>query len=339
MTAPLVSVVVPVFNRRSVIREAIASLVGQTLKSTEIIIVDDGSSDGSAEAADRAAAGRARIIVHSANRGIPAARNTGLEAARGRYVAWLDSDDVARPRRLERQVKYLEQHQDIALVGSGAGRMTATGGRKLGARIPFRAHETLTASLLFRSPFQQSSITGRAEILKAYEYRAEFPVCEDLDMFIRLSRRQRLANLPQVLIDRRIHSGQIGRAESGLVRDRKRLLLSDLVRELDIEPTADELDKHINLGNPKKSPPPPEFMEWAEQWIRHLAASNARTGRYDERAFATVCARTWIAAAIAAIARGGLLRTSRYLCRSPLTSGLNADLAKWSASVVAGLAA
>jgi len=114
----LVSVVVPVFDRARVVGDALRSLLVQTWRDLEVVVVDDGSGDDGVAVAEAFGDPRVRIVRHGANRGIPHARNTGLEAARGRYVAWLDSDDVARPERIATQVGFLEANPDVALVGS-----------------------------------------------------------------------------------------------------------------------------------------------------------------------------------------------------------------------------
>lgn len=322
MSAPFVSVIVPVFNREAAVREAVSSLARQTLQDIEIIVVDDGSGDASAEAAERAGGSLVQVIRHSENRGIPAARNTGLRAARGKYVAWLDSDDLARPKRLERQVRFLEGNPQIALVGCCAGRM-GQGGEHTGMmQIPPFRHEPLAAALLFRSPFQQSSIMGTAAALKGFEYRPEFPVCEDLDMFIRISRKHRIANLREVLIDRRMHPGQINRADSALVRDHKRVLFRKLLHEVGVDASDEDLDRHITLGSPRKQPQPLPFILWAEQWMKQLRAANRRTGRFDQRALALVCARAWINGCRLAMHGDQRLPVARALFASSLTLGI-----------------
>ena len=104
----LVSAIVTVYNRADMVAAAIASLDLAGPDRLEIIVVDDGSTDGSETVVASLDDNRIRLIRHDRNRGIPAARNSGLEAARGDYIAWLDSDDVARPHRLERQLAFLE---------------------------------------------------------------------------------------------------------------------------------------------------------------------------------------------------------------------------------------
>jgi glycosyltransferase involved in cell wall biosynthesis len=322
VTAPVVTAIVPVFNRAGTIGHAVKSLAQQSLADIEIIVVDDGSTDASAEVAAAAGGSLVRVLCHGFNRGIPAARNTGLQAARGKYIAWLDSDDLARPSRLERQAAYLEHNPDVALVGASARRIDERGRRKFGARVPFLAHEVLEPALLFRSPFQQSSIMARADVLKEFEYRSEFPVCEDLDMFIRVSREHRTANLKEVLIDRRIHDGQIGRVEHALVRDRKRVLLRPLLQEIGIDPTSEDLDRHITLGAMKGQAKDREYVAWADQWMKRLRSFNKRHKRYDERGLALVCGRAWLNTCYAARRGNQRALATKAFLGSSLTLGL-----------------
>lgn len=335
MIPPLVSVIVPVFNRQAMIGAAVASLANQTLDDFEIIVVDDGSTDASAEIAERAGGKRVRVIRHGENRGIPAARNTGLEGARGKYIAWLDSDDLARPRRLERQVGFLARHQEIALIGSASGRISFDGKPRRGARVPFVRHETLAPALLFNSPFQQSSIMGVARTLKDFAYRAEFPVCEDLDMFIRISRKHRMANMKDVLIDRRLHDGQIGTNESVLVRDRKRVLFREPLERLGLEISDVDLDRHITLGTLKRRPQSREFIGWAEAWLGSLRTGNQDTGVYDSRGLALVCARAWVRVCYLALHGDQRKSVARVMLTSSLMMGFaNSDAVEWLAQLL-----
>lgn len=338
MSSPIASVIVPVFNRQAVIGDAVVSLARQTLEDIEIIVVDDGSADASAEVAERAGGKRVRVIRHTNNRGIPAARNTGLVAARGKYIAWLDSDDLARPTRLERQASFLARNSEISLVGSAAELVEPNGTRKRGRRVPFLAHETLAPALLFRSPFQQSSIMGTAETLKAFEYRPDFPVCEDLDMFIRISRKHRIANMKDVLIDRRLHEGQIGRSEKSLVRDRKSVLFRELLREMGIDPSDEDLQRHVTLGALKKQPQSREFVAWAERWMKDLRVANGPSGRYDRNGLALVCARAWFRACHVAMHGKQRLPVAGTMVASSLTLGIaNSTGLGWLADMASGL--
>ena len=338
---PLVSVVVPVHNRADVVGDAIASLMQQSFGDFEVIVVDDGSTDQSAEIALRSGDGRVRLVRHERNLGIPAARNSGLDAATGAFIAWLDSDDLARPGRLAEQVRFLSAHPDTAALGACSGRVDWQGRPKGRPRVPLFTHEALVPALMFRTPMIQSTLMGRAEILQSCRYRSEYPVCEDLDMYIRLTRSHRIANLPFIAVDRRLHPNQVTETRAALVRDRKRTLVGDQLGHLGIDPTADDLDRHITLGRPKGGELPSDFLPWAEHWLRGLSQANQLANVYDAAGLEFTCATMWLLACRAVAGRQrdeGL----RRLLRSPLARGyLNREGRGWlrnAASVFCGQA-
>ncbi|MFO0754196.1 MAG: glycosyltransferase [Thermodesulfovibrionales bacterium] len=123
----LVSVVIPTFNRAAFLPAAIGSVLGQTLRDVEIIVVDDGSTDATRSTVE--AFGDAVRYMHTGHKGAAHARNTGMKAAGGKYIAFLDSDDVYHPGKLEIQVAFMEAHREIGMVftefsASVGGRIT-----------------------------------------------------------------------------------------------------------------------------------------------------------------------------------------------------------------------
>lgn len=117
---PKVSVIIPTYNREHLISNSIQSVLAQTYKDFELIIVDDGSSDNTEEVVLSFKDERIRFIKQPVNRGVSAARNTGIKAARGSYIAFLDSDDEWLPQKLELQLELLDSRHDIAIVCSDA---------------------------------------------------------------------------------------------------------------------------------------------------------------------------------------------------------------------------
>jgi hypothetical protein len=113
---PLASIIIATYNRADVLDEAIDSALGQSYPNVEVIVVDDGSSDGTPALLE--SYGERVVAVRQVNRGYAAARNAGLRVARGRYVAWLDSDDVLLPDMTALQVAVLETHDDVVLVST-----------------------------------------------------------------------------------------------------------------------------------------------------------------------------------------------------------------------------
>lgn len=109
----------PFHNRRALLGEAVGSILAQSFEDFELILVDDGSNDGSAEAIDPTSDRRIRMVCLQANCGISTARNVGLSLARGEFIAVMDSDDIALPGRLAAQLAFLEAHDNLHIVGTG----------------------------------------------------------------------------------------------------------------------------------------------------------------------------------------------------------------------------
>ncbi len=334
MSKPAVSVIIPAYNREHVIGEAIRSILGQTMADFELIIVDDGSTDRTAMVVQSFTDRRIRLLSYEQNRGIPSARNSGLDAARGTYIAWLDSDDVARPRRLETQLRFLHDNSATAMVGACAGKIDEQGRSLAQVRRPPFSHEQIRAWLLFRSAFQQSSIFGRAAILKRFPYRPEYPVCEDIDVFVRLSREHRLQNLPRVLVDRRIHNAQSGQIQTIRVREAKKSIQSTLLASIGVLGSPDDLERHITLGSGSSAHVglDADLLNWAEQWLEKLIQANEVAGAYHPGALRFACSYFWTAACrhIEWPKRGGQ-SFGRYRSLSGTTGWFTAAAAKWLA--------
>jgi glycosyltransferase involved in cell wall biosynthesis len=315
--SPKVSVIIPVFNREHMVREAITSLLAQTMTDFEIIAVDDGSTDRSTEIIEGFDDPRVRLVRHGRNRGTPSARNSGLEAATGQYIAWLDSDDLARPRRFAIQAEYLDADPSIAMIGGEAGAIRANGRRTWFRLSRPATHDQIVATLLFRSPMLQSSIMGRAEILKQYPYRLDFPVCQDLEMYGRLTRDHRVANLQQVLVDRRFHSGQVINQRANDVNDRKRVLFRDSLKRLGIDPSDSELDRHILLGRIRNARIDGEFLGWSRQWLERVIAANSSACVYVTDGLEYAVRRVWRLACLASLRGPDRLSGLTALMRGP----------------------
>lgn len=148
---PLISVIIPVYNVLPYLREALDSVISQTYKNLEIIIIDDGSTDGSEEVCDEYTSDSRVIVIHQENRGLSGARNTGLEIITGDYVAFLDSDDAYHPDMIRKMKQSLVQYEaDIVACGYGIfqekGRMTKknqTGVRGYEKEMTITAYEAL----------------------------------------------------------------------------------------------------------------------------------------------------------------------------------------------------
>ncbi|GGM65051.1 glycosyltransferase involved in cell wall biosynthesis [Halarchaeum rubridurum] len=210
-SAPRVSVVVPAYRRADVLPRAIDSALAQTVGDLEVVVVDDGSPDDT-EAVVRAYDDpRVRYVAHGTNRGVSAARNTGIEHARGAYVAFLDSDDEWLPRKLERQLAALDAkgagwvgvYCDYATVGGGLGARLAAlvSERVFHAGAPREGGRELAESLLTMRVFMGpgSTLLVARDALDGLAFDEGLSIYEDWDLVLRLLARGKLAHVAEPL--------------------------------------------------------------------------------------------------------------------------------------------
>ena len=194
-----VSVVVPAYNAARTLPATIASIEAQTVRPLEILVVDDGSTDATVDAAGATGARDLRVISQ-ANAGHAAARNTGIAAARGRYVAFLDADDVWLPEKLERQLDEIRRNPEIRALQTGAARVDDEL-RLLWAETCRRSDDQLWDALSFRNmPALMSTLLAERGLLdEVGGFDPSLVILQDWDLAIRLARRNQLHSLPDVL--------------------------------------------------------------------------------------------------------------------------------------------
>lgn len=250
-----VSVYMPVHNAERYIIEAVQSVLAQTYRKFELIIVDDGSTDGSLAVLRRLAAQDSRIRLSSrANQGVSATRNECLTLSRGEFVAVLDSDDIALPDRLDRQLKFLSDHPEYLAVGSRA-LVIDPDGDPLCEWFTECSHEAIDAKNIgagVSAICHSSVMMRRADVLAVGGYRTETVPAEDLDLWLRLAERGRLANLPEILAKYRVHTGGISRTTDGQLARGVRAAVADARRRrgLETEPAmvSSEMPKPAKPG-------------------------------------------------------------------------------------------
>ncbi|MBW8769707.1 MAG: glycosyltransferase family 2 protein [Gemmatimonadetes bacterium] len=221
---PRVSVVMPVFNGEQFIAESVRSVLASELTDLELLVLDDGSTDGSVVAARDAAAGDARVrIIALPHGGVAAARNAGLREARAPLIANLDADDVMLPQRLSRQLAFLDANPEYVAIGSRALVIDAHGvPKRVGVRL-FTHEEIDLAHIEGRGgAVWNPTMTFRKDVaLRVGGYLDGLHTTgEDHDLWLRMAEVGKLANLPEVLIRYRIH----GRNVSLSTADRERRL-------------------------------------------------------------------------------------------------------------------
>jgi Glycosyl transferase family 2 len=210
MSQPQVSVVMVVRNVDRFVAEAIESILTQTFRDFEFLILDFGSTDNSKMIASRYAQADSRIKLHEVPTcGLGEARNAVCSLAQGRYIAVQDADDISLPNRLAVEWEFLQAHPDVAVVGSETQWVDVNGKSLWVHHAPTEDHEIKTA-LATHCPFVQSSVLVRKDAFVAVGgYRSPFAPAEDYDLWLRVSEHFACANVKDVLLKYRIHTQQV----------------------------------------------------------------------------------------------------------------------------------
>lgn len=206
-SAPLVSVVMAVYNGEDYISEALDSLVNQTLADQEIVVIDDGATDRSPHIL--ASYGDRLRVVRQPNAGQTRALNHGLRLARGKHIARMDQDDVAEPQRLEKQAEFLEAHPEVGLVGSAYHEMDSAG-RIFRTIYPPTGDAELRRTLAQYCPFMHGAIMFRRDLLSQtglYNEQERYRYFQDMELWLRFAEVAQIANLAEPLMRRRVHGG------------------------------------------------------------------------------------------------------------------------------------
>jgi len=197
---PKISVVMAVHNGENYLVEAIESILNQTFKEFEFIIVDDASQDKSLNIMKNYSKKdkRIKIIKNKKNLRLAASLNKGLRAAKGKYIARMDADDISFPRRLEIQEDYLNKNENVFLVGGGVLNIDEKG-KKLITLHPLTNSKKIMKKIINRNLLYHPTIMFRNE--KGIKYRKKFLYAQDYDLYLNLvSKGKKLDNLPQILI-------------------------------------------------------------------------------------------------------------------------------------------
>ena len=222
--APQVSVVIPTHNRLRMLHDAIDSVLAQTYRNFELIVVDDGSEDGTAEKIPARYGSALRVVVE-ARRGVAAARNRGVNCSRGRYLAFLDSDDLWRPRKLEIQMSSMQSQARWRIC------QTEEIWIRNGVRVNPKKKHRKPSGDIFRASLDLCLVSPSAALMtrELFErmggFDESFPVCEDYDLWLRIAFDHPVYLIAEPLVIKRGgHADQLSRSTWGFDRFRVRAI-------------------------------------------------------------------------------------------------------------------
>lgn len=207
---PRISVVMPTYNQQvSYLRESIESILNQTFRDFEFIIIDDGSTDKDMVSVLYEYAqldSRITVVENRANQGIIASLNRALERATGTYIARMDSDDIALPDRLAKQIDFLDQHPQYVLVGAWVT-IIDTEGKEIGGLEFPHTYEMIRSTLLIRNAILHPTWMFRRSLIASVgAYDGTATHAEDYEFLLRIARNHPIANLPERLLRYRFNT-------------------------------------------------------------------------------------------------------------------------------------
>ncbi len=208
---PKISIIMSVYNGEDYLAEAVESVLQQTMKEFELIVINDCSTDGTGEILDRYAKKdeRVKVYTNEENLRLPSSLNKGMEYATGKYIARMDADDICLPKRLERQYRFMEENPDVALsscrfmtLKNGVVASGGCGGKTDG--------ESVKALLFVTNPILHPGIIAKAEVIKRLGYDKNFTCSEDMELWTRfIMNGYKVEIMSEYLMIYRLHEKQI----------------------------------------------------------------------------------------------------------------------------------
>ena len=212
MSRPKISVVMAAYNAEKYLRESIDSLLTQTFIDFELIVVNDGSTDGTLAILESYGDERLRIINNAQNLGLPKSLNIGIKSARGEYIARQDADDMSLPQRLEKQYAYMQANPQIALLGSLSNYLDGAD-NKVPYEVEFLPAPTF-ADLMKSNRFVHSAMMIRKTVLDKVGLYEAIDWAEDYELWLRIAKHYEVRNLQEVLVLYREHDYQLTKQAS-----------------------------------------------------------------------------------------------------------------------------
>lgn len=232
-TTPAVSVIVTVYNGERYLREALRSILDQSFRELELVLVDDGSTDESLEVARSIEDDRLRVLSPG-RLGRAGALNRALEESRAPLVAMMDADDVSLPERIERQQRFLAEHPDIGVVGTWFTAVTEDGD-PLYTKTTLLRDADLRRRFLLGTPIAGGTAMARREVFERVgTFREAFVPSEDSDLWRRAVLEFEVANIPEVLYLYRMRAGSFSDVQRDVQDRHRRTIVADMWRDLDV---------------------------------------------------------------------------------------------------------
>ncbi|WP_372723368.1 glycosyltransferase family 2 protein [Immundisolibacter sp.] len=325
---PRVSVVIPVYNGPQLLHQALTSVLAQSWRDFEVVVVDDASTQDIAGVVGGLGDARVHLLRNAVNAGVAASHNRGVEAAAADLIAIMDSDELMHPQRLAQQVDYLDRNPEVAVVGTAYVPLDrVTGAPKRPVYNPLKP-QRVRSELLFRCALHRPTVMARAAVLRAFPSDTRYGHAHDYADWVHIADHHSLANLPQVLGTYRKHSTNITSVHRTQTEAHRSVLVREMLLRLGVEPSDEDLRKHIALAakvyDGERLYADADYLEWASRWLSRLLAANRDASVYPQDALQQTAASVWLALCLRARRRIGPTAVARWAAKGPAGGMLRA---------------
>ncbi len=296
--APLVSVLMPVYNSAKYLREAIDSILNQTYQNLELIISYDESHDGSLEIIREFEKKDSRIIIsYGQGRGIIKALNDGLNLTKGHYLARMDSDDISLPARLETQIKFMQANPSIGICGSWI-KIFGRSDKDYVLTYPV-TDILLKLKLLFSVSFAHPSILMKRELISKHnlKYDEEYETIEDYKFWLDLSRHTKFGMVPEVLLNYRHLETSLSKVaeEDGEKRYLShKKVFSEVLSRLNINNSEKENKLHFIIGLNTRIVEEDIDLKFLNNYLNKIIQANKLNKIFDEKSLKFFLAKKFL---------------------------------------------
>jgi glycosyltransferase involved in cell wall biosynthesis len=293
-----VSVLMPVYNGETFLRDAIDSIIGQTYSDWELIIINDGSTDQSENIIKSYIDPRIRYYKNEQNIGLIATLNRGIDLCSGKFIARMDADDISTPERLKQQIDFLEKNNEYVMCGCNAT-VIDKNNNETGKIINLSTNEYLRINLLFSVPFIHPSVMIKTDILKELKYDPDYKYAEDYDLWCRIANKGKIYNIPNLSLKYRWHTTNVSVKNSKAQEGVKNNIIQRQIESLGISANKKELFLHkvtFQQYNAKEKQKNIEFNEYnnLDKWFLKIISANKKTRKYNSNALIAYLWSRWI---------------------------------------------
>ena len=295
MNEPYLSIIMPVYNAGQYLSNAVESVLAQSYRNLELIIVNDGSTDNSLKIINLFHDSRIIYLENERNLGIVYSRNRGIKKAKGVYIGMLDADDIAHSDKFEKQISFLTKNPDFGMVGSWVKFIDEQGKRMSGGWKLTAMPEEIPVNMLFKNYFLQSAVLYRKECLYNFSFTEGFDILEDYLIWYQILKKYKAWNLPEYLVDYRIHGDGVTKKHRQDRIEKEKRVFKMMFSDLGIDVTPEELNLHMIIRDGISIGCEQTLLD-IEQWLLKIIANNNKCSIYDKDYLSRIVSNRWVKA-------------------------------------------